>query len=64
MNIYEQKPSEYSCPLRFQTGAAGVKNFDTLIERLPPDQRAAFESERAERQAELDEYVAAFGYRT
>lgn len=63
MNIYEEQ-NEYNCPLRFQTGAVGVKDFDSLIERLPPDQRVAFEAERAERQAELDEYVEVFGYRT
>jgi hypothetical protein len=41
-----------------------IKNFDALIEHLSPDQRDAFESERAERQAELDRYVAVFEYQT
>ena len=62
--VYDQEKDEHSCPLRFQTGALGVKDFDALIERLSPDQRDEFETERAERQAELDRYVATFGYRT
>ena len=62
--MYENDQNEYGCPLRFQTGAAAVKNFDALIELLAPELRADFESERDERQAEQDQYLAAFGYRT
>jgi hypothetical protein len=29
---------------------------------MPPDQRAAFEAERAKRAAELERHVAMFGY--
>jgi len=64
MHGYTEQAPEYSCPLRFQTGSAGVKNFEQLIEQLPPDERAAFEAERAERQRELDHYVDAYGYAT
>ena len=62
--MYEDDKNEYNCPLRFQTGANSVKDFDDLIERLAPDLRDAFESERDERQAEFDRYVARYGYRT
>lgn len=60
----DQQKDQHTCPLRFQTGATAIKNFDALIERLSPDQRDAFENERAERQAELDRYVAAYGYQS
>jgi hypothetical protein len=42
------------CPLVNQTGEAGVLNFKSLLSALPPDQRQAFEHERAARQDELD----------
>lgn len=56
--------NEYGCPLRNQSGAAGVQGFDAILAGLPPALRAAFEAERAERQAEIDRYVAANGYHT
>ena len=62
--MYEDDKNEYNCPLRFQSGANSVKDFAALLERLTPDLRDAFEAERDERQAELDGYVAAFGYKT
>jgi hypothetical protein len=60
----DQEISQQRCPLRFQTGAAGVENFDVLLNRLPPEQRAAFEAERARLQAEVEAYIAEHGYRT
>jgi hypothetical protein len=56
--------NESGCPLRNQQGAASVSDFDTILERLPPEQRAAFEAERAERQAELTRYLATHTYAT
>jgi hypothetical protein len=35
-----------------------VIDFDAIVDRLPAQLRAAFEAERAERQAELDRYLA------
>jgi hypothetical protein len=57
--MYQNETNEYGCPLREQTGAAGVQNFDAIIARLAPDLRAAFEAERAACQAELELYRAA-----
>ncbi len=62
--VYENDQNEYGCPLRHQTGAQGVNDFAALIARLSPEQRAAFESERAQRQDELDGYIARYGYQT
>jgi hypothetical protein len=64
LNVYQDAQNEYGCPIRFQSGQQSIANFETIISRLEPEQRAAFESERAERQAELDEYVEAYGYQT
>src|SRR3954451_9202122 len=57
--MYQNETNEYGCPLCAQTGAVGVQNFDTIIARLAPDLRAAFEAEREVCQAELDSYLAA-----
>ena len=57
--MYQNDTNEYGCPLREQTGSMGVQNFDMIIALLAPDLRIAFEAERAARQAELEEYVAA-----
>jgi len=54
--------NESGCPLRNQHGAASVIDFDAMLERLPPEMRSAFEAERAERQAELNEYLATHTY--
>jgi hypothetical protein len=62
--VYQDGQNEYGCPIRFQTGAQGIQNFEALIKRLAPDQRAAFETERAEREAEIEAYVEAHGYNT
>lgn len=59
-----EERDERGCPLRNQTGPVGVKHFAAVIERLSPELRAAFETERAARQAELDAYVAQYGYAT
>lgn len=60
--MYQNGENEYGCPIRFQTGPQGVADFTAIIARLDPEQRAAFETERAERQAELETYIADFGY--
>jgi len=57
--MYQNETNEYGCPLCAQTGALGVQNFDAIIARLTPDLRAAFETERAACQAELDSYLQA-----
>jgi hypothetical protein len=62
--VNQDGENEYGCPIRFQTGPQSVKNFETIINRLAPEQRAAFESERAEREAELESFVATHGYNT
>jgi hypothetical protein len=64
LNVYQDIQNQYGCPIRFQSGPQGITNFEAIISRLEPEQRAAFENERAERQAELDEYVEAYGYQT
>ncbi len=60
----QSERNQFGCALRFQTGSAGVKNFASIVAGLSPELRAAFEAERRERQAELDAYVATYGYRT
>jgi hypothetical protein len=57
--MYQNDLNEYDCPLRDQTGAVGVRNFDMIIAGLAPDLRAAFEAERAACEAELARYLAA-----
>src|SRR5687768_10380581 len=57
--MYQNDLNEYGCPLRGQTGSVGVQNFDAIITQLAPELRAAFETERAACQAELDRYFAA-----
>ncbi len=52
------------CPLRNQTGATGVQRFEAILASLPPELRAAFEAERAERQRELATILATAGYQT
>jgi len=60
--VYPDDMNESGCPLRNQHGAASVIDFDAMLERLPPEMRSAFEAERAERQAELNEYLATHTY--
>jgi hypothetical protein len=62
--VYPDNINAAGCPLRNQHGAASVIDFDAMLERLPPEQRAAFETERAERQAELSMYLATHAYAT
>jgi len=45
--------NEQGCPLNNQTGRDAIKDFDAILARLSPDQRRAFERERAERLADL-----------
>lgn len=56
--MYSDDKNEYGCPLRNQTGPAGVQNFVEIIAGLSPELRAAFEAERMARQAELEAYLA------
>lgn len=62
--MYRDEQNQPGCPLRNQTGAAGVQNFAFILQQLTPELRAAFEAERTARQAELDAYVAQYGYRS
>jgi hypothetical protein len=39
--------NQFGCPLQEQTGRDAIKDFDAIIARLSPDQRQAFERERA-----------------
>ena len=55
--MYPGDTNEFGCPLRHQSGAIGVQNFDDILASLTPELRTAFEQERAERQRELDTYV-------
>jgi hypothetical protein len=56
--VYQDDKNEYGCSLRDQTGSAAVKNFEAIIASLSPELRAAFETERAARLAELESYLA------
>ena len=62
--MYPNEQNEYGCPLRNQSGASAVQDFDAIIRGLPPELRAAFEQERAARQAEIDGIIATNGYHT
>jgi|HigsolmetaAR202D_1030399.scaffolds.fasta_scaffold00038_38 hypothetical protein len=42
-----KRHNQYGCPLQGQTGRDAIKDFDAIIARLSPDQRQAFERERA-----------------
>ena len=53
----------YGCPLHNQSGADGIKNFELLVARLSADERAAFEAERAARNAEREHYTPTYGRR-
>jgi hypothetical protein len=44
------------CPMDSQTGADGVRDFNTVLARLSSEHRAAFARERAICQAELSRY--------
>jgi len=56
--MYPTDTTAPGCPLHNQCGAASVIDFDAILDRLPPQFRAAFEAERAERQAEIDAFLA------
>ena len=60
--MYPGDTNEFGCPLHNQSGARAVQNFDNILASLTPELRAAFEQERAERQAELDKYVTHHSY--
>lgn len=62
--MYPNDVNASGCPLRNQPGAASVIDFEAMLERLSPEMRSAFEAERAERQAELNEYLATHAYAT
>jgi hypothetical protein len=55
----DNERNSFGCPLVGQTGEAGVRNFRSLLRALPPEQRQAFERERAAREAELRRILAA-----
>ena len=52
--MYQDQKNEYGCPLHHQSGSMAVRDFDAIVERLPPELRAAFEAERAARWIEHD----------
>jgi hypothetical protein len=62
--VYPNDVNASGCPLRNQQGVASVIDFEAILELLPPEMRSAFETERAERQAELNEYLATHAYAT
>ena len=62
--MYPDDVNASGCPLRNQHGSASVIDFEAILERLAPEMRSAFETERAERQAELNEYLATQAYAT
>lgn len=53
-----------SCPLHNQTGSDAIKNFDKIIAQLSPEQRAVFENERANQEADYRSYLLLHGYQT
>lgn len=57
--MYEGEKNEYGCSLHNQSGAMAVRDFDAIVEHLPPDLRAAFNAERTARRAELESFLAA-----
>ena len=62
--MYPNDVNASGCPLRNQQGAASVIDFEAMLERLSPEMRSAFDAERAERQAELNEYLVTHAYAT
>jgi hypothetical protein len=60
--VYPNDTNEHGCPLHHQRGATSVIDFDSILDGLAPELRAAFEAERAERQQELDSYITATDY--
>ena len=62
--MYPNEQNEYGCPLRDQTGTVAVQDFESVLASLPPELRAAFEQERAAREAELERTIALNGYHT
>ncbi len=55
---------ENGCPLVNQTGRDAIKDFDTILNRMSPDQRRAFERERAECIADRTEHTKhRYGFR-
>jgi len=62
--MHPDEQNAYGCPLRNQTGIVAIHNFDAIVAGLPPELRAAFEQERAARQAEIDGIIVANGCQT
>ena len=62
--MYPNEQNQYGCPLRTQTGASAVLDFEAVLASLSPELRAAFEQERAAQQAEIERTIAANGYHT
>ena len=63
-NNNEKERGPTGCPIRDQTGADAVVDFDILISQLPPELQAALMAEIAERTAELAAYLATHAYAT
>lgn len=62
--MHPDEQHAYGCPLRNQTGMIAIHDFDAILAGLSPELRAAFEQERAARQAEIDGIIATNGYHT
>ena len=62
--MHPDEQNAYGCPLRNQTGIAAIHDFDAILAGLSPELRAAFEHERATRQAEIDGIITTNGYHT
>ena len=56
-----EERNQYGCPLHNQSGADGVRGFAEIIAGLSAELRAAYERERAARQAELQSIFAGDG---
>jgi len=62
--MHPDEQNACGCPLRNQTGIVAICAFDAILTSLSPELRAAFEKERAARQAEIDGIIATNGYHT
>jgi hypothetical protein len=56
--------NEFGCPIYNQSGQQAMEGFEQVLQSLPPELRAAFERERAEREQELRTFLTTSPYRT
>jgi hypothetical protein len=56
--------NEFGCPIYNQSGQQAMQGFEQALQRLPPELRAAFERERAQREQELRSFLATNPYNT